>query len=113
MARRKYTRKITKKGSPRRSSARRVPPSVSQRKEPMLNLRHRIAFKYDLELILKDSDVDEKNISTIVANIISKASQDSIKAAKRFIFESEEKGTISPSAGKQIVMLLNRNTRYR
>ena len=79
----------------------------------MLNLRHRIAFKYDLELILRHSDVEEKYINTIVANIIAKASQNSIKEAKRFIFESEEKGIISPSVGKQIVVLLNKNTRYR
>ncbi len=79
----------------------------------MLNLRHRIAFKYDLELVLGESDTEERYINTIVANIISKAGQDSIKAAKLFIFEIEEKGTISPETGKRIIALLNRNTRYR
>jgi len=113
LARRKYTRKIGKKPGARRGANRGRPQTTPQRKEPMLNLRHKIAFKYDLELILKNSDVEERHINTIVANIISKASQDSIKAAKRFIFESEEKEIISPATGKQIVMLLNRNTRYR
>jgi hypothetical protein len=110
LARRKYSGRHSS-GANRQSNRRHNSPP--QRREPMLNLRHKIAFKYDLEEILKYSDVDERYISTIVANIISKASQDSIKAAKRFIFESEEKGTLSPSVGRKIVLLLNRNTRFR
>jgi len=119
LAKTNYTKRISKQSKPGGARKRgrtgygRPPAKPVQKREPMLNLRHRIAFKYDLELILKHSDVEEKYINTIVANIIAKASQNSIKEAKRFIFESEEKGIISPSVGKQIVVLLNKNTRYR
>ncbi|HID71975.1 MAG TPA: hypothetical protein EYP29_04440 [Thermoplasmata archaeon] len=109
----KYRRSSRTRKKPSHTSHQKKVSRESQKREPMLNLRNRISFKYDLEMILKKAGVEEKYINTIVANIISKASQASIKEAKKLIFEIEEKGIISPATGKDIVLLLNRNTRYR
>ena len=57
----------------------------------MLNLRREGVFKYDVREVLAESKVDEALASSVIANMIAKASRVSINEAKDYVREVESR----------------------
>ena len=83
------------------------------KKAPMLNLRKETAFRYDLNEILEYGKTDEKLILSFIATVVSKASRQSIQAAKNYVKEKCDEEIIDKDIEKDILGLLNRYTKYR
>jgi len=79
----------------------------------MLNVRRLGVFKYDIRAVLRDTRVDEALASTIVANVIAKASRVSINEAKSYVREVETKGGLQKDASDYICQLLDKYTLWR
>ena len=79
----------------------------------MLNVHRLGSFKYDLRDALGSARIDEATASSILANVIAKASRISIKDAKDYIRELEEKSTLEKGAAEDICSVLDRYSKYR
>jgi len=88
-------------------------PSNRQPKAPMLNMRRVLDFRYDVRQVVAKSQMSEEISPSFIAQIIAKASRISIKDAKIYVREFEERGECSKSVSDNICNLLDRYTKYR
>ena len=79
----------------------------------MLNIRKLNGFRFDLKDLLHNLKMDEKQIPNFMATVVTKASRDSIEAAKDFICDKCTDGTISQDVERATLDLLDRYTKYR
>ncbi len=79
----------------------------------MLNLRRKNVFRYDARSLLANFKVDEALSSTVIANVIAKASKVGIDEAKGYVRELEERGAFGKEVGQELCMLLDKYTLYR
>ncbi len=82
-------------------------------RKPMLNLGKLDYFKYDLNEIIENSDIEDDLKPSLKASIIAKARQRSISDAKDYLDEMLEKEQISDETHGRICKLLDRYTRVR
>ena len=73
----------------------------------MLNLHNKVIFKYHLTQILQDSDMTDDQKQTFKANVLSKASQQSISSAMEYIDSVVEEGHLSEEDAHRIFRLLD------
>ena len=83
------------------------------RPKQMLNLGKLDYFKYDLNEIMERSGMDEEKVGPFTATMTARARQRSIKEAKEYILEVEERGDITKETSIQLCRLLDRYTKYR
>jgi hypothetical protein len=79
----------------------------------MLNLRREGVFKYDVREVLAESKVDEALASSVIANMIAKASRVSINEAKDYVREVESRGGYGKDVSDYLCQLLDKYTLYR
>ena len=84
-----------------------------QKRKPMLNLGRLDYFKWDLNEIMEKSDMEAEKINTFKANMTAKARQRSIKEAKEYVREVEERGDFSKETADMLCRLLDRYSRMR
>lgn len=82
-------------------------------KEPMLNLRHLDSFKYYLRQIMEESSMNDDFTNAFIANLITKGSRESLKAAKDYVRSLAKKGVFMEKTSEEICLLLDRNRKYR
>ena len=70
-------------------------------------------FKYKLQDLCTKYKIDEKIATPFIANIIAKASRNSIFEAKDYIQEKEKEGMIQADISHEIFNLLDRYSRMR
>jgi len=85
----------------------------SNRRFQMLNIRKLNGFRYDLKEILHNLKMEEKHIPNFMATVVTKASRDSINAAKDYVCEKCDEGIISKDIERYTLDLLDRYTKYR
>jgi len=83
------------------------------KRKPMLNLGRLDYFKWDLNEIMEASDMDTEKINTFKANMTAKARQRSIKEAKDYVREVEDRGDFSKETSDKLCRLLDRYSRMR
>ena len=93
-------RRRLKPGGPRKQYT-----STAQVK--MLDLHHKDVFKYHLGQILEDTEMKEDQAQTLKANILSKASQQSINSAKDYIDSVVVDGHLDEDTARRIFRLLD------
>ncbi|MFW3146430.1 MAG: hypothetical protein ACMUIE_06430 [Thermoplasmatota archaeon] len=79
----------------------------------MLNLGKLDYFNYDLKEIMDSSDMDDNKRPSFMATLTARARQRSIKEAKDYISEVEERGDISRDLSDRLRRLLDRYSKYR
>ncbi len=79
----------------------------------MLNVHRLGSFKYDLRDALGSARIDEATASSILANVIAKASRISIRDAKDYVRELEQKATLEKGAADDICSVLDKYSKYR
>ncbi|MDG6219997.1 MAG: hypothetical protein QCI38_00935 [Candidatus Thermoplasmatota archaeon] len=79
----------------------------------MLNLKRVTVLKYELKELLEDCGLDEQQLSTFLANLVNKASKNSIEDAEDYLDSVVEKGMISIDTANRISRLLNRYKTHR
>ncbi|MGD1061184.1 MAG: hypothetical protein ABR879_06980 [Methanomassiliicoccales archaeon] len=79
----------------------------------MLNLRRMEVFRYDVRALLADFKVDEALASTVIANVIAKASRVSVSDAKEYVKEIETRGGYGKEVSQELCQLLDKYTLYR
>ncbi len=79
----------------------------------MLNIHRLGSFKYDVRDALARSPVEESLASSILANIIAKSSRISVKDAKEYIKDLEQKEMIDHKLAGDLCSLLDRYSKYR
>ena len=84
-----------------------------QPRTPMLNMRKLGDFRYDIREIVSKSQMDESLGPSFIAQVIAKASRISIKDAKNYVKEFEQRGSCSKRVSEDICSLLDRYTKYR
>ena len=84
-----------------------------QPKAPMLNMRKVNYFRYDVREIVANSQMDEAVGPSFIAQVIAKASRVSIKDAKMYVRDFQERGECSKNVSDNICNLLDRYTKYR
>jgi len=83
-------------------------------REPLLNMRHQIVFKYDLREILAETKLDDTVKTTLIASIIAKGSRQGIQEAKDYVYSMGDANEgLDEAACDRIAQLLNRYTKYR
>lgn len=82
-------------------------------RKPMLNLGKLDYFKYDLNELIDNSDIEDEFRSTFKANLLAKARQRSISDAKEYLESVLEKEEVSEETYKKLCKLLDRYTRVR
>ncbi|MBN1390392.1 MAG: hypothetical protein JXA22_07110 [Candidatus Thermoplasmatota archaeon] len=102
-----------KTGGRSRNSNFRQNEQKKAKRKPMLNLGKLDYFNWDLNEIMDASDMDEEKVNTFKANMTAKARQRSIKEAKDFVREVEERGDFSRETGDRLCRLLDRYSRIR
>jgi hypothetical protein len=89
-------------------------PSASDTtRVPMLNLRRINEFKYDLRDAMNNKEMDPNLMQSFLANIIAKASRNSIVEAKQYVRESQTNGVISKDLSDNICYVLDRYTKFQ
>jgi hypothetical protein len=96
-----------------RSGGQRISESKKNKKKPMLNLCRLDYFNWDLNEIMERSDMEQEKINTFKANMTAKARQRSIKEAKEYVREVEERGDFSKETADMLCRLLDRYSRMR
>jgi hypothetical protein len=84
-----------------------------QKRKPMLNLGRLDYFKWDLNELMESSDMDTDLVSTFKANLLAKARQRSIKEAKDYVREVEEREDFSKETADKLCRLLDKYSRMR
>lgn len=79
----------------------------------MLNIARLDYFKYDLNEIMGRSRMNEEMVGPFKATMTARARQRSIKEAKDYITEVQERGDISREISEQLFRLLDRYSKYR
>jgi len=82
-------------------------------RKPLLNLGRLDYFKYDLNQIMGNSDMEEEHIPSFKASVTAKSSQRSIDEAKDYILDIEKKEKITRETSIQLCKLLDRYTKIR
>ena len=96
-----------------RSNVRKTTTQVKQKRKPMLNMGRLDYFKWDLNELMDSSDMNPDLISTFKANLMAKASQRSIREAKEFVREVEEREDFSKETADKLCRLLDKYSRMR
>ncbi len=86
---------------------------TSTRRTAMLNMHREQSFKADVNEILMYGRVEEKHQMSIRATIISKASRDSIDAAKEYIRVKQKENILSKETADALSNLLDRYSTWR
>jgi hypothetical protein len=84
-----------------------------QPKAPMLNMRRLGDFRYDIREVVARSQMDEASGPSFIAQVIAKASRISIRDAKKYVRDFEQREELSRNASEDICRLLDRYTKYR
>ena len=79
----------------------------------MLNLHHKVVFKYHLTRTLEESEMKEDQQQTFIANVLSKAGQISINEAKDYIGAIVDQGILEDEVAIRIARLLDKYTKHR
>lgn len=79
----------------------------------MLNIQQKAEFKYHLNGILRESEMKEEQKPSFIANVLSKAAQNSIADAKDYVKGIEQEGLIEGETSERILRLLNKFTTRR
>ena len=90
-------------------------PKVDNRqpKAPMLNMRRLGDFRYDVREVVARSQMEETSGPSFIAQVIAKASRISIRDAKNYVRDFEQRGDCSRNVSEDICRLLDRYTKYR
>ena len=99
-------RRRLKRGGPRKQYT-----STEQHK--MLDLSKKRVFKYHLTRLVERSEMQEDHQQTFIANVLGKASQNSIRDAKEYVGSIVEEGLIEQGLEGDISKLLDRFTKRR
>ncbi|NYT12291.1 MAG: hypothetical protein GKC03_07075 [Methanomassiliicoccales archaeon] len=110
-------RKSNKGGNPGRGGPNKKArgPKVDNRqpKAPMLNMRRLGDFRYDIREVVARSQMDEAAGPSFIAQVIAKASRISIRDAKKYVRDFEQRGECTKNVSEDICGLLDRYTKYR
>ncbi len=90
---------------------RQEPPK--SKKQPMLNVRKEVEFRYDLRKILEGAKVDEKIIPSFIATLFSKGSRINLYDAKEYVENKLEEGIFDNDTMERILHLMSRYKRWR
>jgi len=82
-------------------------------RQPMLNVRAVRSFKYDLREILAGSQIDDEHVNTFIANLISKASRNSLQDGKDYVKEFAGEEGFSEETAAKVCRLLDRYKKWR
>jgi len=83
------------------------------KKQPMLNLRKELEFKYDLRKTLEAGKVDPKAVPSFIATLFSKGSRINLFEAKDYVNDKFEEDLFSEITRDLILNLLRRYQRWR
>ncbi|MDP6154805.1 MAG: hypothetical protein QGH39_08415 [Candidatus Thermoplasmatota archaeon] len=83
------------------------------KKQPMLNLRKELEFKYDLRKTLEAGKVDPKAVPSFIATLFSKGSRINLFEAKDYINNKFEEGLFDERVRDLLLNLLRRYQRWR
>jgi len=84
-----------------------------QKRTAMLDVSKDREFRYYLKEILERYKLDERNASSMLATIHSKARMLSISDAKDYVREKTEEGILPEDGMVEILRLLNRFRKWR
>jgi hypothetical protein len=79
----------------------------------MLNMRRLGDFRYDIREVVARSQMDEAAGPSFIAQVIAKASRISIRDAKKYVRDFEQRGECTKNVSEDICGLLDRYTKYR
>ncbi len=79
----------------------------------MLNVHRLGSFKYDVRDAMGSAKIDETTASSILANVIAKASRISIKDAKDYVRDLVQSNTLEKQAADDICFVLDKYSKYR
>jgi len=79
----------------------------------MLNMRRLGDFRYDVREVVARSQMEETSGPSFIAQVIAKASRISIRDAKNYVRDFEQRGDCSRNVSEDICRLLDRYTKYR
>jgi len=82
-------------------------------KEAMLNLRYLSRFKFQLRQIMEESSMNEDFTNAFIANLITKGSRGSLSEAKDYVRSLVDQGIFKDETSEEILLLLDRNRKYR
>ena len=82
-------------------------------RKPMLNLGRLDYFKYDLNEIVNNSEINEDLQPSFKASLMAKARQMSINDAKDYLEDMKRKEEITEDVFRSLCKLLDRYTRVR
>ena len=79
----------------------------------MLNVYFLAHFKYDINEILDRSEMDPNRFDLFKANLITKATRNSINDAKDYVDSFVKEGFLDEKSGERIKKLLHRYSKIR
>ena len=79
----------------------------------MLNIHHVGVFKYHLKEIMRDSEMKDDLKPTFVANVLSKASRNSVNDAEDYVDALLKEGMLEGPVSEQIHRLLDQYSTRR
>jgi len=82
-------------------------------KVAMLNLRYISSFKFQLKRIMEESSMNEDFTNAFIANLITKGSRGSLNEAMDYVRSLAKEGIFKEDTSKEILLLLDRNRKYR
>lgn len=85
----------------------------SRSRDRMLNLGRENHFRYDLEMIVQDSSVEEEKQLSLRQMIVTKASRLGIPETKFYLDEKVDEGILEKETANEIKRLLDKYATYR
>ena len=83
------------------------------KRQSMLNTHKLAPFKYDMNEILSNTQMDEAKSSAFLATLIAKASRLSTKEAKEFVRGFMDSGDLTKDECDKINRLMDKYSKYR
>lgn len=83
------------------------------KRQSMLNTHKLAPFKYDMNEILSNTQMDEAKASAFLATLIAKASRLSTKEAKEFVRGFMDSGDLTKDECDKINRLMDKYSKYR
>ncbi len=85
----------------------------SRQRAKFLDLGKEAHFKYDLEMILNDSEVAEEQRLSLMQLIVTRGARNGVPETKQFLTEKVDEGTMDQTARDKIAKLLDQYATYR
>ncbi len=83
------------------------------KRQSMLNTHKVNPFKYDMNEILRETQMDDAKASSFLATVIAKASRQSTKEAKEFVRTYLDSEDLTKDEHDRICKLLDKYSKYR